>query len=83
MIYSMNEKPVIYFLFLLFDVFSTKKNNPSSSFTDMLISPMSRLSASSSFMSFNSIGNYKTPEQASVSYLFIRIFELGKSKNLT
>ncbi|CAF4308154.1 unnamed protein product, partial [Adineta steineri] len=38
---------------------------PSSTLTDVLISPMSRLSTSSSIMSLNSIGNYKMFEQSS------------------
>ncbi|CAF0789877.1 unnamed protein product, partial [Rotaria sordida] len=44
------------------DLFA-KKNIPSTSFIDVLISPMSRLSTSSSLMSFNSLGNNKTSEQ--------------------
>ncbi|CAF1267653.1 unnamed protein product [Adineta ricciae] len=40
-----------------------RKNVPTSSLTNVLISPMSRLSASSSMMSFNSIPNHKTFEQ--------------------
>jgi hypothetical protein len=49
-------------------LFSTNKNiSSSSSLTDVLISPMSYLSTSSSIMSFSSIGNYKTSNQPLVS----------------
>ena len=40
--------------------FRTNRNIASSSITDVLISPMSRLSTSSSVMSFNSLNNSKT-----------------------
>ncbi|CAF4547436.1 unnamed protein product, partial [Rotaria sp. Silwood1] len=40
-----------------------KKDIPSTSLLDVLISPMSRLSTSSSLMSFSSLGNNKTSEQ--------------------
>jgi hypothetical protein len=43
----------------------TNRNIASSSITDVLISPMSGLSTSSSVMSFNSIGNPKTTSQRS------------------
>ncbi|CAF2719459.1 unnamed protein product [Rotaria sp. Silwood2] len=50
----------------LINDFLTNKNIASSSITDALISPMSRLStSSSSIMSFNSIGNHKTTGQRS------------------
>ncbi|CAM4792220.1 unnamed protein product [Rotaria magnacalcarata] len=45
------------------DDFFIKKTVPSASVLDDLISPMSRLSTSSSVMSFNSLGNYKVPQQ--------------------
>ncbi|CAF4172156.1 unnamed protein product [Rotaria socialis] len=45
------------------DDFCIKKTVPSASVLDDLISPMSRLSTSSSVMSFNSLGNYKVPQQ--------------------
>ncbi|CAF3780274.1 unnamed protein product [Rotaria sordida] len=49
----------------LINDFLTNRNMTSSSITDVLISPMSRLSTSSSIMSFNSIGNHKTTNQRS------------------
>jgi len=49
----------------LINDFRTNRNIASSSITDVLISPMSRLSTSSSVMSFNSIGNSKTTSQRS------------------
>jgi hypothetical protein len=52
---------VIYFLF------STNRNIASSSITDVLISPMSRLSASSSIMSISSVGNQNPTCQRTVS----------------
>ncbi|CAF2075783.1 unnamed protein product [Rotaria magnacalcarata] len=48
------------------DDFFIKKTVPSASVLDDLISPMSRLSTSSSVMSFNSLGNYKVPQQLPV-----------------
>ncbi|CAF1072511.1 unnamed protein product [Adineta steineri] len=45
--------------------FFVNNDIPSSTLTDVLISPMSRLSTSSSIMSLNSIGNYKMFEQTS------------------
>ncbi|CAF0919187.1 unnamed protein product [Rotaria sp. Silwood1] len=47
--------------------FLTNRNIASSSITDAIISPMSRLSTSSSVMSFSSIGNQKSNSQRSVS----------------
>ncbi|CAF5027275.1 unnamed protein product, partial [Rotaria socialis] len=41
----------------------TNRNIASSSITDVLISPLSRLSTSSSIMSLSSIGNQKTTSQ--------------------
>ncbi|CAF1160511.1 unnamed protein product [Rotaria sp. Silwood1] len=49
----------------LINDFLTNRNIASSSITDVLISPMSRLSTSSSMMSINSIGNHKTTGQRS------------------
>ena len=50
-------------------VSSTKRNpaNDFSSFAGRLAAPMSRLSTSSSFMSFNSVGSYTTSEPLSVN----------------
>ncbi|CAF4916980.1 unnamed protein product, partial [Rotaria socialis] len=47
----------------LINDFLTNRNIASSSITDVLISPLSRLSTSSSIMSLSSIGNQKTTSQ--------------------
>ncbi|CAF5163248.1 unnamed protein product, partial [Rotaria magnacalcarata] len=51
----------------LINDFLTNRNIASSSITDVLISPLSRLSTSSSIMSLSSIGNQKTTSQQLVS----------------
>ncbi|CAF3399366.1 unnamed protein product [Rotaria sp. Silwood1] len=49
--------------------FLTNRNIASSSITDAIISPMSRLSTSSSVMSFSSVGNQKSNSQRSFQSL--------------
>ncbi|CAF4049543.1 unnamed protein product, partial [Rotaria sp. Silwood1] len=65
-----------------------KKDIPSTSLLDVLISPMSRLSTSSSLMSFSSLGNNKTSEQLLVSTIlfvsrFTKIFDSQYRSTIT
>ncbi|CAF0850992.1 unnamed protein product [Rotaria sordida] len=61
---SSNQQSSTTSTYLIND-FLTNRNVASSSITDVIISPMSRLSTSSSVMSFSSIGNQKTNSQRS------------------